>query len=223
MKELKFVVAVLCLVWAGASYAEFRVWSSKDGMSNVEARFIQMSGSKVVLEKPDGNRIMVPKNKLSAKDNEYLAGVIPPRIKIDVDEDSSRIKLSENNSWTDYEETFNLEVVIKKANREPCNQKFKAYLYMIAVKYTGDGRRVIASEENEFSFEQHDTTKLKATGKVQYENYVSTGKRGWKYEGYIVVIENEAGERIMADSSKSTYESKLNLIRENKSGDIFNL
>lgn len=198
--------------------AEFRVWSSKDGYSNVEAQFIQMSGGKVVLEKPDGTRIMVPRNKLCDKDQQYLASIVPPEIKIDVDRDISTEK-TEEYTYSEYKrDTITISVTIKKVSREPCTQKFKAYLYVIAGQYKGGGSMVIASSDRSFSFEKEKPTEFSATGSVEYSNTYSRGKSGWEYEGYIVVVEDEKGNIIQVETNKSAYENKLDLIKRNKDG-----
>ena len=49
-----------------------RTWASSSGKFKIEAKLIADDGEKVVLEKTDGNRIDVPRNKLSKIDISYL-------------------------------------------------------------------------------------------------------------------------------------------------------
>jgi hypothetical protein len=213
-RSIAGVLAVFCAL--AAAHAEFRVWSSKDGSSNVEAQFIQMSGSKVVLEKPDGGRLMVPADKLCAKDQEYLAGVVPPEFKIDVNVDESTIKLHDSGYSTKERDNISVDVTIGKASKAPCSQSFRAYLYVIAESYRGDGRVVICKTDTSFSFEKGKPARLETSGSVAYWDTSYGGKMGWEYEGYIVVIENAEGQIIATKANKSAYEGKLQKIRKCK-------
>ncbi len=209
----KYILVAVALMVVNV-HAEFRVWSSKDGMQNIEAQFIQMAGNKVVLEKQDGTRIMVPMNKLCAKDNEYLASVVPPEIKIEVDRDKSTEALSDNGYSTHDRDTITVNVAVKKVSKSPCTQKFKAYLYIIAESYRGDSRVVIGKNEVSFSFDKKNSVSLNASGSVSYWDSYGGGKSGWQYEGYLVVVENDKGEMVAIDANKSSYEKKLNVIRK---------
>lgn len=211
-----FIIALWGLVCA--AHAEFRVWSSKDGISNVEAQFIQMAGNKVVLEKKDGTRVMVPRSKLCDKDQEYLASIVPPEIAIKIDKDTSTEKTSESYYTEHKRDTIVIKVSIKKSSKDPCTQKFKATLYVVAGSYSGGSSRVIATTDKSFSFEKDDAIELKASGSVEYSNSYSSGKSGEEYEGYIVVVEDEKGQVVKVDTNKSVYQSKLNEIKNNKNG-----
>lgn len=212
-KTISGMLLALCGLIAVAQ-AEFRVWSSQDGTSNVEAQFIQMSGSKVVLEKKDGVRVMVPMAKLCTKDQEYLAGVVPPDLKIDVDKDKSTDKLDETGYSTREKDTITIDVTIKKTSKSPCTQEFKAYLYVIAENYSNNSRVVIGKSDVSFSFEKQDKATLNASGAVSYYDSYGSGKSGWSYEGYIVVVEDAKGQVVAVDTNKSAYESKLSVIRK---------
>jgi SLA1 homology domain 1, SHD1/Domain of unknown function (DUF4352) len=50
----------------------FRTWTSSDGTFKIEAKFIQLLMGKVTIEKRDGKRIVVEKEKLSIPDREYI-------------------------------------------------------------------------------------------------------------------------------------------------------
>ncbi len=212
MKTTVSILLVICGLVCGAA-ADFRVWSSKDGVSNVEAQFIQISGSKVVLEKKDGARLMVPMNKLCAKDQDYLAGVVPPDIKIDVDRNKSSDKIDETGYSTRKKDTITIDATIKKVSKSACTQNFKAYLYLIAESYSGSSRVVIGKSDVSFSFAKKDSAELKASGSVSYYDSYGSGKSGWEYEGYIVVVENTEGQVVAVDTNKSVYESKLSVIK----------
>ncbi|MDF7824967.1 SHD1 domain-containing protein [Pontiellaceae bacterium B12227] len=93
-KWVCLVVSVLCLCRV---QAEMRIWSDKKG-NTIEAEFMSMMGSKVVLKTPQGKTIKVPAAGLSDADKKYLSENIPPKIKIEVDVDKDRETLSSYSS-----------------------------------------------------------------------------------------------------------------------------
>ncbi len=52
-----------------------RKWSNKSGKFNIEARLDEKKGENVVLVKKDGKRLVVPLEKLSEADQEYVKGL----------------------------------------------------------------------------------------------------------------------------------------------------
>jgi len=219
----RVLIAVLVVLFGvAAANAAFRVWSSADGSNSVEAQFIQMSGTRVVLEKADGSRVMVPAEKLCAKDQEYLASVVIPELKIKVDKDVDSEKLSEysgySSGWVHKREDINVKVLIQKTSKAKCSREFKAHLYIIAEASQGDSRRVIDHKEHSFSFVKSNSTQLSGSASVEfyeYSGYSSGGKNGWEYEGYLVVVEDDSGAVIATETNKSSYESCLQKIQKN--------
>ena len=213
LKSILFMLIAVCF-WASQSMADFRIWSSQDGASNTEAQFIQMSGDKVVLEKRDGSRIMVPMNRLCTKDQEHLASIVPPALKFVVKKGSSNENLYEYAYSTKVRETTTIAVEIKKTSKAPCTQKLKAYLFVVAKSYKGSSRALIAKKDVSFSFDKQDSVSIQASGSVVYRDSYGGGKTGWDYEGYVVLVEDENGQVIAVDPNKSVYESKLSVIRK---------
>jgi S1-C subfamily serine protease len=65
---------VVCCVVHGVSYAgESLTWTDGTGSYRVEAELVSADHTHVTLQKADGSRIRVPKEKLSANDRAYLA------------------------------------------------------------------------------------------------------------------------------------------------------
>ena len=222
MGKVQLIAIFVFGVLQGSALADFRVWSSKDGGSNVEAKYIQMAGSKVVLEKKDGNRIMVSPSKLSAADQEYLAGVVPPQLKIKVDKDVDDEKLDEyagySVGWVRKRQDITISADIRKTNKDKCTQEFKAHLYIIAESPKGNIRRVLEHQKESISFVDRTNAELSASASCEFyerSGFYTDGNEGWKFEGYLIVIEDQNGQIIASDTNKSTYESNLTKIRKN--------
>jgi len=198
-----------------AKAADMRIWTAVNGQT-LEAKFIQMSGPKVVLEKPDGKRIMIAKDNLCMADHEYLAVAIPPELKFEVDRDKDSQKTAQGYSYTFRRETVTLAVTIKKVNRDECSRKFKAKLYMLAESKGGDSSyMVMEHKEHSFDFIRGNNTHFDASSTVKnYEGY--SYSRGWEYDGYVIVVEDEEGQIVATDASKSTFLSKIRTIENNR-------
>ena len=73
------LAAVLCI--CVTANAEMRIWTSKKGKT-VEAEYIKMYGSQVVLKTAEGRTLHVPVFGLCDDDQDYLSHVaaVPPKI-----------------------------------------------------------------------------------------------------------------------------------------------
>jgi S1-C subfamily serine protease len=60
---------------AGDQRSMLRVWTDRSGLHQVQARYVELEGGKVTLEKADGTRIHVPISALSEADQRFI-GVV---------------------------------------------------------------------------------------------------------------------------------------------------
>lgn len=56
----------------GASAEEFRTWSDATGKYKIKAKFVELSGGKVTLEREDGTQVAIPISKLGEADKTFL-------------------------------------------------------------------------------------------------------------------------------------------------------
>lgn len=220
-KNLTYVLVMLTMFSLTTFAEDFRVWSGNNG-STTEAKFIQMSGPKVILEKRDGKRITVPKKALCKADQEYLAAAIPPELKITVDKDVDSDNVSQGYYYTRKRESIDIEVKIEKVNKDKCTRKFKASLYIMAKSKDGDRRKVLRHEDHSFSFVDSDSTSFSGSAEVTNSEGYSY-EYGFEYEGYLIVVEDDNGSVIAIDTNKSTYETHLEKIRKNIDKNDFKL
>lgn len=73
-KTLHLLILGLCLVAGGVLANSSREWVSTSG-SKVSATFERTSGENVILKKEDGAEIMIPLQRLSQKDVDYVKGL----------------------------------------------------------------------------------------------------------------------------------------------------
>jgi hypothetical protein len=201
------------------SHGEMRIWTSIKG-DTVEAEYISIMSGKVVLKRPDGKQLKVPASGLCVADRDYLASMIPPKIKIDVDVDKDRDTLTSYSSdygSYNYErkaETTKCIVTLEKTNREECNRDFTAYLYVIGKDTTGDKRKVLSYVAHDFSFKNKPETEFRSVPTTtEYTKSDYATNRGYRFEGYLIYIEDENGTVVAIESSQSRYEKNLHKIK----------
>ena len=75
MRRFLSSLVVLALVGGVVSTASARVWSDAAGKNKVEADYVGKKDGRVILRKPDGSLATVQIEKLSADDQQYVAGL----------------------------------------------------------------------------------------------------------------------------------------------------
>ena len=224
MKQ-KWVCLMISLFCLCNVQAEMRIWSDKKG-NTIEADYINIIGSKVALKTQEGKNIKVPISGLCDADRKYLAEIIPPKIKIEVDTDKDRDTVdSYSSSYGSYNyerksETIKCTAVLKKTNQEPTNRKFKAHMYVIGKETSRPIKTVLSKVEHEFDFKQNKTTSFHSdpvTVEYTKSDYASEG--GFRYDGYIVFVEDSELRIIAIESSNSGYEKNLHKLKKLKERD----
>lgn len=219
------IVLIGVLIASSSALADMRIWTSIKG-DTIEAEYVNIIGTKVALKTQNGKTIKVPMAGLSDADHDYLKELIPPKIKIDVDVDKDRDTVSSYSSTYgsyNYErkaETIKCTAVLQKTNQEPTSRKFKAYIYVIGEETARSVKRVLSRVEHEFDFKNSKTTRFNSSPvTVEYtkSDYASEG--GWRYEGYIVFVEDGQGRIVAIESSNSGYEKFIHKLKVLKEGE----
>lgn len=219
---MKYLRALLLFVILGAvcANAEMRVWTAVNGKT-VEAEFVKITGDKVVFTRANGKTIKVPLKGLSKKDRDYLASVIPPKFKIEVDMDKDSIKLSEGYSSTRKRDTVSCRVDISKVNQEKCNRDFSATVLLFGEALTREAHVVIVKKKHSFNFKTNKKTSFESDlGSCVWYDYYS-GRGGTKYSGYLVIIEDSNGNIVGTEANKNFFEKNAAKIRKFGKGDGF--
>jgi len=212
MKQIVWCAVFLSILWAGVSHAEMRIWTSKKG-STIEAEFVTVSGDKVILKKLSGKTVKVPISGLIEADREYLASTIPPKIKLSVDVDIDKSKPYESEWSVHTRQEMKCYAEIEQKNKEACNQKLTAVVYVFVKSVTTHDLAVVIHEEKKFSFEDKKTFSINARSpSVDHYDAEYSNKRGWKYEGYLIYVMGENGKIVASDASRNSFQKHLNLI-----------
>jgi hypothetical protein len=223
MKKRVIFLASLLILQGAAGSEEMRIWTSKKG-DTVEAAYMRLfAGGKVVLITPEGRELRVPIDALSDEDQAYLASLVPPKLDIDIDVDIDTDTKYSTYSHDEKSDTAKCTVTVKKTNKEPCNRTFTANIYLFAKTQRGDDYWVISQEEavfpitgecDEFFFKCPAAT-------VEFTDSAYTDRRGYRYEGYLLIIEDEAGEMIAVESNRGELESHWKAIKGARKGTQF--
>lgn len=219
MKKILGAVCIILFSWTFQVHAEMRTWTSVKG-DTIEAEFIKKTGNTVILKTSQGKQLKIPASGLSKADHEYLLGAIPPKIKITVKVDVDRDKQGDGYFFEETEESHMVSVSIKKTNREKSNQKFKAQLYIIAQsKKNSSEKKLIGYETHDFSFVDRDEANFSGTSKVTSTQSYYT-KTGFRFEGYLVCVEDASGKVIAVDTKLTLYEKNLHNLKKASEGDL---
>lgn len=219
--KLVACVVVFSVLWAGVCCAESRIWTSKKG-DTIDAEYIKIFGNKVILKTSDGKNLKVPVAGLCAADQSYLASVVPPVIEISVDVDLNRDSEYSSENYDRKSEAVKCSVVLEKTNKEPCSRKFSVHIYVFAKKEKGDTRWLISHVKESASFESEKSVQFKTpSATVQYIKSLYSDSRGFRYEGYLVVVEDDAGQVVAMESNQGKYEKNWSKIKGASKGAQF--
>lgn len=199
-----------------------RIWSDQKG-NTIEAEYVNIFGTKVVLKTVDGRQLKVPMAGLSEADKEYLASAIPPKIKIGVNVDKDRDTISSYSSdygTYNYErksETIKCVASLEKVNQEPTNREFTASMFVFGKETKGSYLKLLSKTEHKFDFKYGKTTSFNSSPvTVEYTKSDYLSNNGYRYEGYLVVVEDSAGNVVACESTNSSYEEHLVKIKNAK-------
>lgn len=228
---------VLFAIMAGlacSALAEFRIWTDRNG-NMLEAELAGTEGKSVVLKKRDGSKLVLSPLVLSDDDQQYLKGKVsdelfdpeldaldmekPPRLEIAF----KKITDANNNLNTSSYRDIDLysEVSITKRNREPYSGKMKAEVYVIGVCDRKDQLVLLDMAKHEFSFDDgHQETSFQ-TGHITIREDRYDANWSTEYEGYLVVILDEAGKVMTTKSSSPKFEQNYARIAKFKKGTFF--
>lgn len=223
MKKSISIILILIGISTWAQ-AEMRIWSDKKG-NTIEAEFVSVIGSKVVLKTPEGKTLKVTMSGLSAADKKFLASSIPPTIKIDVDIDKDEEKMHDSGYSVSKKETVSCSIELKKTSKEPCNREFTAHVYIFAESLLDNSKKIIIHKEHKFNFKSKATSTFSSES-ASVQNYkgwssISNGKYGAEYHGYLVVVEDDRGNIISVESNQTTYEKNIASIKGKAVGTRF--
>jgi len=219
--KIVFGVVVFSVLWAGVSCAESRIWTSKKGDA-IEAEYVKMFAGKVVLKTNDGKMLKVPVDGLCAADREYLAATVPPKIEISVDVDVGRESEYSGYDYDRKSESIKCSAVLKKTNKEPCSRKFTAHIYVFARKERGDTRWLVSRVKESVSFADRKVAQFTTpVARVQYTKSGYSGSHGFRYEGYLVVVVDDAGQIVAMKSNQGKYEKSWSKIKDASKGAQF--
>jgi len=214
---------VLCL---NSVHAEMRTWTSTSGKT-FEGEFVVIMGDKVVIKTPKGKQIKVPLSKFSQQDRLFMELENPPEFEIEGGGKSSQ------HIWPQKKKTYGAGALpgaldytfyakIKQISSGVYNQEL--HVELIAVGTEIDGNNYIFLDRAEGTFipseYKNKTFRLETQRKVRLYNYVfyEDGKRGQKYNGYIITITDVRGEIIAFKSSYKWARQSLESIRTLHSG-----
>lgn len=222
--------------------AEFRTFTNDFG-DTVDAELVQFDDARsiVTLKLRDGREIDARTTAFSQKDQKFIrewwAGVLAEKHTL---RERSRLNISakmnrksKGNSFDGYyavddkTRSFFPEVVIENDELDAFNDN-TVRVVVVAEDKGNEGQKLIVSATTMKSdFQDRAKTVLESDPfrlrlyeyDSSYSNYEY--KHGYEYEGYIVVIQNSAGETTHTRASKSKYLTNMDVIMNCKAGEMY--
>ena len=185
---------------------QMRVWEDVNGLQ-IKGKFVREIFGSIEVRRPNGDLHSIPLEDLSPEDLTYVRTLIPPDVVVSVRAKESVKDRNEEFIWANDKLTVvTAEVEVRKKSRSPYQGTLKAEVYLIGKEvvtgaYTLVGKgtsRVHFTEENKGRY----TFNTSATYRV-YEEYNNLETRGAEYEGYLAVVVDPQGNKLVQESDLS--------------------
>ena len=202
---------------------KLRVWSGTDG-KQFEAEYVSVIGGKAVLKTTRGKMLKIPKDKLSAKDREYIELIKPPQFTIDFvklsNGQSGRYKVSPYNpSLPPRVNDFTFGAKLKQRSAGDYNHELIVEYFAIGKELLGDKYILLDRKSGTFTPTKENgrshTFKGDPIEMIEYINEgFDTEPRGRRPDGNLVIITDERGQIIQYKASKSWLWENIDRLRE---------
>jgi hypothetical protein len=223
------IIASTMFVMLGqTSPAQSRTWVDSDGRK-LKAEFVENLHGHVTLKASDGRLLHVSISSLSANDQEYVLGLTPPDIAIDVVEDTDRhnqgFDLGDSNGDRNDDE-FQIQsskdrykATLTKDSMRSYNGTIRAELYIMGSQSVRSQFVLLNKTVATVAFANESDTFEFTSGNINLTNIEAGSTLGTQYAGYLVVLVDEAGRVFDSKGSRSMFEEHVATIRKKKQGD----
>lgn len=221
MKRIVGGIGLALLMGALLARAEMRTWTSIKGDA-IEAEYVKVHGSNVILKTSEGRVLRVPVDGLCVGDKKYLARIIPPEINIEVNVDVDNNAEYSGSNYARKTESIKCSIELTKTNKEPSDCELTVRIYVFAKKERADLRWLISHEEHSINFMAGKVVQFRTSpASVQHIKSGYSNDQGFRYEGYLVLIEDDKGRVLAMESNKEKYEKNRNKLKSAKKGAQF--
>ncbi len=221
---------LICFAWiavffCGSVYAEMRVWEDTSGKA-VKAKFVRELFGSVELRRPDGSLHSIPLEKLSAQDMKYLRTRIPPEVELEIRTKKLPMVRNENDAtesdWEQFADDINVvtaTVEVRQKSSAVFNGTLRAEVYFIGKEVATDHLRLAGKGTSQVQFTEENrrkhTFEIAANFRV-YEEYNKLETRGADYAGYLVVVIDPSGNKLVVKTDLSWLEEdeKIDALRK---------
>lgn len=200
------ILLFVSLFFASAAVAQesYRTFTDTEGRS-IEATPTMMNGNSIVVKLKNGRTYTIPVNKLSPPDQQFIAKwkeTAPkpiPRMSLDF---TSGRRNEDDEGYSDHRiETLSPKVKVVNQDSRYEIEKAKVTYFALGKHIAArDNLKVLQKASFEFSLKPGQTVEHVGE-RIQYEYDDDYIKHGYKYTGYLVVIQDSKGELIQSIGS----------------------
>ncbi|MDF7807563.1 SHD1 domain-containing protein [Pontiellaceae bacterium B12219] len=217
---MKLMPVILFLSFTLPVLAEVRTWTAKNGKT-VEAEFV-LRGMKSVRLKTDAGKILnVPFDGLSRDDQVYAELQSPPSLSVEVDPNENHVGHSVNRRNNEGYLILDFEITIRKKSRMSYSRPLKTNLYVVGVQEVSGAYIILQHHTSRVLFnEKRNSQTIKVSQLVLPQTQADLLTES-EYEGYVLTITDERGEKIGVHSNRKAFESRPDFFSALKTGSIF--
>ena len=241
-RSLFLVCGLIACIFQHNALAEFETFTNDAGQ-NLEAELLELNerGDTVTLKMRSGKKIEAALSAFSSKDRrrirEWWAGVqadksiLQPESRLDISAKMNRkSKKGIYDDWDygidDRTQSFFPEVIIQNDELQKFKENSVRVVIIAEDLYYKDQRLVVSAGTLKTDLLDRFKTVLESTPfRLRFyeydDSYYGDYARGYKYEGYVVVIKNSKGEITHTKASKTKYLTNMKVIMECQAGEIY--
>ena len=207
---MKIYLFIIVFLISNFTSAQMRVWEDKNGLQ-IKGEFVREIFGSIEIRRPNGFLHNIAIEDLSEEDESYVRTLIPPDVSIDVKTSKKAKERNERFIWAHNDiNIVSAETIIRKKSKSPYRGTLKAEVYLIGKEVVTDRYTLVDKTSSRIKFTDQNKGRVivNSSGTFRvYEEYNNLEIRGWKYEGYLVVITDPIGNIL-------TFKSDLNFLTD---------
>lgn len=212
------------LIWlifiSSSVFAEFRTWTATDGQT-VEAEFLLRSIKSVRLKTQVGKTLNVSFDRLSRQDQIYVELHSPPVLSVEVEPNENHVGESVNHQDREGYLILDFEITVRKKSRMSYSRPLKLDLYIIGMQEVTGRFIVLQHHSSRMVFDNKRNTKIIKASQLVLTQSSEAVITESDYHGYLLVITDDRGERIVILSNRKIFESRATFLGSLRTGSTF--
>lgn len=204
-------LALALLLCATIAEAGFREFTGRDGRTMV-AEIVSASGGKVTLKRENGRTVTTNVIVFSDEDQDFIRqwqkdqqSTYTPRLSFEVNTGKST-READDLGMDYWRQTFEFTAAISNDERDFDVSGAKGILIVLGKHITESNRlKVLSKQEFDANIPAGKTLTFRGKGFSTSYIDIDYSREGYKYNGYLLILQNADGKVIASDSTPDTF------------------